>query len=105
MKSYNFMERSSHDWSEDSIRLIITASQAARSTFLYAQEAGYFKTLPPYFTERKNLNSFLIVYTISGKGFLRYEDKDFILKEGQCFYINCMNYHYYKNFNNDLWEF
>ncbi|ROR22317.1 AraC-like DNA-binding protein [Mobilisporobacter senegalensis] len=100
-----FTERVSYDWSKDSIRLIITPSKVAKSIYFYVQEVGYFKTLPSYFTERNNLNSFLIVYTISGKGLLRYGNEEFILERGQCFYINCMDYHYYSNFNNEPWEF
>lgn len=101
----HFSERASYDWSEDSIRIITTPTRVAKSIYFYIQEAGYFKTRPSYFTERKNLNSFLLVYTISGKGFLRYEDEKYTLEPGQCFYINCMDYHYYSNYENEPWEF
>jgi len=82
-----YLERASYQWSEDSIRLIMTPSSTARSLYFYIQEAGYFKTKNPYFTERANLDSFLIVYTLSGKGQLRYGEKEYILRTGQCFYI------------------
>jgi AraC-like DNA-binding protein len=106
MKNKNkYLERASHDWSEDSTRLIITPSNTAKSVFFYLQEAGYFKTKSPYFTERANLDSFLIVYTISGKGLLRYENQEYILSTGQCFYINCIHHHYYEALSNNTWEF
>jgi AraC-like DNA-binding protein len=104
-KNNNYLERASYSWSEDSIRLILTPSNVAKSIFFYVQEAGYFKTKAPYFTERQNLDSFLIVYTISGKGLLRYEEKEFVLTPGHCFYINCMNHHYYEALSNNTWEF
>ena len=91
-----FLERASFDWSEDSIRFINTPSPKAKSTFFYMQEAGYFKTTPPYFTERAGLPSFLIVYTLSGKGILHYGDDEYTLSNGQCFFINCMNHHDYE---------
>lgn len=101
----NYEERASYSWSEDSVRLIITASNVAKSIYFYIQEAGYFKTSDSYFTERKNLNSFLIVYTISGNGRLKYQGCSYSLSAGQCFYINCMEHHYYETARNSDWEF
>lgn len=72
--------------------------------YFYLQEVGYFKTYPPYFTERANLNSFLIVYTLSGKGQLSYRGHTYFLQKGQCFFINCMESHHYKAVE-DSWEF
>jgi YesN/AraC family two-component response regulator len=103
--SNRYLERASYSWSDDSVRLIVTPSNIAKSIFFYIQEVGYFKTKSPYFTERQNLDSFLIVYTISGKGLLRYEGKEYILSSGQCFYINCMKHHYYEALSNNTWEF
>ena len=68
-----YLERFSSDWSEDSLRLIVTPSALAKSIYYYVQDTGYFKTSYPYFTERANLNSFLLVYTVSGQGLLRYQ--------------------------------
>lgn len=100
-----FLERASFDWSEDSIRFINTPSPKAKSTFFYMQEAGYFKTRPPYFTERAGLPSFLIVYTLSGKGTLHYGGNEYTLTKGQCFFINCMNHHDYATPPGENWEF
>ena len=102
MKEY--LERISLTLSDNSIRLIETASQTAKNNYLYIQEAGYFKTKYPYFTERQNLSSFLLVYTLSGKGRLLYEEKEYILNKGTVFLINCMNYHYYDSSKEEPWE-
>lgn len=102
MKSYQ--ERAAYDWSEDSVRLIITPSLTARSIYFYVEEAGYFKTRPNYFTERENLNSYLIVFTLSGKGYLEYNNKTYSLSEDQGFFINCMDYQYYKTDKEETWE-
>jgi AraC-like DNA-binding protein len=104
-KDKKYLERASYQWSEDSVRLVLTPGRTARAIFFYIQEAGYFKTEPPYFTERANLDSYLILYTISGKGYLTYLGKEYELTEGTCFYIHCMNYHYYKTVRNEKWEF
>ena len=100
-----YIERASHTWSEDSLRLIMTPSATAKSIYFYLQEAGYFKTTPPYFTERKNLSSFLIIYTISGKGRLTYQNETYELTAGTCSYINCIHYHYYETCKSSDWEF
>lgn len=99
------LENISYNWSEDSIRLINTPSQAAKAVFYYVQEVGYFKAFPGYYTERENLNSFLIVYTIAGEGRLRYEGAEYRAGAGQCFYINCMKHHYYTSGTEEEWEF
>lgn len=100
----DYKERYNTNWSRDSIRLILTPTQTAKSIYYYVQEAGYFKTTYPYFTERVNLNSFLFIYTISGKGLLKYENKEHSLTEGSFIFINCMKPHYYQAIGKDEWE-
>lgn len=100
-----YLENASYSWTEDSVRYMNTPSMTARSIYFYVQEAGYFKTFPPYFTERENLDSFLIVYTVSGNGVLRYEDNEYTLSPGQCFWLNCTEHHYYAVRENGSWEF
>lgn len=100
-----YLERYSSSWSEDSIRFINTPGKTAKSIYFYLQEVGYFKTSPPYFTERANLNSFLIVYTLSGEGKLTYREQTYTVRKGQCFFINCMEHHIYKISGSDTWEF
>lgn len=104
-KITDYKERYNTNWSKDSIRLILTPTQTAKSLYYYIQETGYFKTTYPYFTERVNLNSFLLVYTISGKGILKYEKNDYNLKEGSLLFINCMKHHYYQAIGQGEWEF
>lgn len=100
-----FFERADYTWSEDSIRFFNTPTAAVRRIFFYVQEAGYFRTLPPYFTERANLNSFLLIYTIAGKGKLHYQNKDYTLIPGSAMWINCMNHHYYECAAGQEWDF
>lgn len=99
------MENASYDWSVDSIRIINTPSASAKMTFFYVQEMGYFKTVPPYFTERAGLTSYLILYTLSGKGVLNYEGEEYLLEKGDCFFIDCMKHHKYNTYDSLGWEF
>lgn len=101
----DYFERASYDWSEDSIRFINTPGKTARQIFFYVQEAGLFKTLPPYFTERKNLDSYLLIYTLHGEGTLFWNDHPYVLSPGTLAYINCKQHHLYRCAKKQSWEF
>lgn len=103
--SNKYIENLNFSWSEDSIRFINTATPTARQVFFYVQEVGDFLTFSPYFTERANLNSFLIIYTLSGKGKLDYKGKTWHLTAGTTAYIDCMEHHYYECLKNQEWKF
>lgn len=100
-----YKESSFNNWSEDSVRMILTTSPLARNMYYYVQEVGYFKALHKYYTERENLNSFLVVYTLSGTGLLKYRGREYSLQPGQAFFINCMEYQFYKSTTDAPWEF
>lgn len=104
-KDVQLFERGEHIWSNDSIRLILTPSRTAKNLYLYAQETGYFKTEYPYYCERKNLDSFLVIYTISGHGILEYEETQYSLEKGDCFLIHCEPHHLYRTVKGCSWEF
>lgn len=99
-----FKENFTTAWSEDSIRFISSPSIFAKSTLYYVQEIGHFRTLPGYFTEREQLDSYLIVYTIKGKGRLNYQGKSYFLLPQQVFFIHCENHHHYETDPLEPWE-
>lgn len=82
-------------WTEDSVRLIATPSPFAKSALFYVQEAGHFITAGEYYTEREHLDSYLVVFTLSGQGQLTYLGDTYPLLPNQVFFINCMNYQHY----------
>lgn len=92
------------DWSKNSVRIIATPSLVAKSTYFYVEEVGYFKTRSNYFTERENLNSYLIIFVLSGIGYLEYNGKSYTINKDQGFLIDCMEYQYYKADKEDPWE-
>ena len=101
----DYYEQASYTWSEDSIRFLNTVNPSTRAHYLYVQECGVFKTKPPYYTERSGLPSFLIVYTIHGKGKLTWRKQTMAIEQGSCFYIDCREPHRYENADADTWEF
>lgn len=101
-----FKENVSLNWSNDSIRLINTPSALAKSTYFYVEEIGFFKTDSNYYSERQYLNSYLIVYTLSGKGILKYKENTYNLYPGDLFFIDCMEYQYYATSSEEnSWKF
>lgn len=103
-KHAELLERGNHIWSDDSIRLILTPGRTAKTLYFYAQEAGYFKTEYPYYSERQNLDSFLIVYTVSGEGILEYQGTEYTVTRGDCFLIHCEEHHLYRTAKGKNWE-
>lgn len=71
--------------------------------FIRMQSFSYGKLGKNYYTERKNYPSYLLLFTYHGEGLLRYEGKEYSLKRGDLFFINCKKYHYYRTADN-TWE-
>lgn len=99
-----FWEKHEEAWSRDSIRHISTPSTMARSALFYVQEIGHFKTHHPFYTERESLNSYLMVYTNSGKGTLIYKEEEYELHPHDLFLIDCKNYQFYKAQKGHHWD-
>lgn len=91
--------------SPDSYSIFAVPSQTAQELFFYLQEAGYFHTLWPYRTLRQDLDSFLIVYTISGRGRLEYREQACDLTAGSCFFIDCKEPQHYFTTPQEPWKF
>lgn len=99
-----FSERSYPAWSDSSIRLFATPSAFAKSSLFYVQEIGYFETLERYFTEREQLESYLVVYTVAGSGRLTYRGTTYSLTIRQLFFIDCMDYQHYATEQGESWD-
>lgn len=92
-------------WNGDPVVIVRTPSAFAKQSLLYIQELGYFQKSSSFRMERKDLTSFLLVFTLSGKGELLYRDKNYILNPHDLFFINCREYVQYKTFGHGNWEF
>lgn len=100
----DFWQKANHSWTKDSTRYILTPSKKSQEMFYYIQEIGHFKAFKPYFTEREHLTSYLMKYTISGQGRLRYQEKEYLLEKGDVFLIDCQNYQHYETVSDEPWE-
>ncbi len=90
-------------WSADSQRLLLTPSAFARESLYYLQEAGHFWADSTYYTCRENLDSFLVVYTLAGRGRLTTAAGQWELPPGSVFFIDCNQWHDYRTAA-DSWE-
>jgi len=100
----NLLEKYNCDISRDSVWIHAIPSTAAKSTFFYVQEAGRFKCRSNYYTQRENLDSFLILYTASGAGRLEYGGNSYSVLPGQALLIDCINPHSYCVDSPDGWD-
>ena len=81
-------------------------SNFALNNLFYIQCFGYEDCTSGYFLERESYDSYLLLYTIEGKGILRYESKTYELLPQTCFLIDCNKYqNYYNDSSNCNWKF
>lgn len=99
-----YWEKGNHTWSNDSLRQIRTPTQKSQELFYYIQEIGYFKANKPYYTERENLPSYLMKFTLSGEGQLTYQNKVHRIRAGDVFFIDCQEYQLYETISEEPWE-
>lgn len=71
-------------------------SEFAVNNLYHMQDFNIFHYKGGSYTERINFKSFLIAYTYSGSGKLTYRGKTYLFREGDGFFINCMDYHLYQ---------
>ena len=78
------------DYTEDSTWQVISATGFAKASLVYTTDIGNFYSRQNYFTDREGLNSFLVKLTLSGEGYLNYNNQSYILRPGQFFWIDCL---------------
>ncbi len=82
-----------------------TPSMIAKTTFFYLQSLGHFLCDSDYSTKREGYRSYLLIYTISGKGYARYRGRSYEIGEGQVLLMDCYDYQEYWTDKTDLWQF
>lgn len=88
----------------DDFRLISTPSSLAKKSFFYIQETGRLKSDQNRNTKRQNLQSFLLVVVLDGRGVLTYGDQNYTVTKGECFFIDCRQPHSYQSDKEQPWE-
>jgi AraC-like DNA-binding protein len=88
-------------WAED-----YTHSRKCRQQFLYIQAIGYYAAMPSYgVMNRSGLHSTLLLYTVSGRGGIEYQNREADLPAGSAAIVNCDLPHSYFCRPGGNWEF
>ncbi|MBW8308897.1 MAG: AraC family transcriptional regulator [Candidatus Paracaedibacteraceae bacterium] len=87
-----------------SSRIICTPSQFAKSSMMYVQEIGRLRSLKSHISKRQNLDSFLFILILSGKGTLSYKGKKYELEKSSYAFIDCKEPYSHQSSDNDPWE-
>ncbi len=70
-------------------RNLYTPSSFAKNHLLYVQEVGNLQSITPHVCKRDNLDSYLILEVIQGKGTVIYDGQSIALCKGECIWIDC----------------
>jgi AraC-like DNA-binding protein len=92
------------DITEESDSIAHTPSLASQQLPFYIHNFGHYCARSRYYTEREGLDNYLLIYTVSGSGFISYRDREYALRSGQVFFIDCNEYHFYKTGNTGNWN-
>ena len=82
-----------------------TPNQTAQGLPFVLESCGHIKADERYFTERSGLKSFLLFYTISGTGVMKFRNREVEVVANSCMVIDCKDYHYYGTAKGCNWEF
>jgi len=86
------------------LNVIHVASDIAKTLYYYVQWTGHFICRRDFYIDRRQFNSFLLLYTVKGSGTLRYENEIYQLTKGTTMLIDCVKTQIYYP-NADGWEF
>ncbi|SFS04617.1 AraC family transcriptional regulator [Anaeromicropila populeti] len=83
----------------------VSVSCFALQNLFYMQNFGTRDTQYPFLLELEHFNSYLVLYTKSGKGKLSYKNEFYILHPDTVLFINCSNYFKLELFESSNWSF
>lgn len=85
-------------------RCIHTPGNFAKQYLLYVQEVGRLQSLKPHRCIRKNLDSYLFMIVLEGKGSLEISGKRYDMHSGSCALIDCKENYEHISDEEDAWQ-
>jgi AraC-like DNA-binding protein len=82
-----------------------TASDTANRLYYIMDSAGNFSCTDDYFLHRSGFKSYLLLYTLSGQGLLKYRGQEYTLEARSLFFIDCDEEQFYGTVPGKRWEF
>ena len=93
------------DIGEKSVSLSHTPVESASRLPFFLQNCGHYYAQSGYYTERDGLDNYLLIYTLSGCGYLKYKNAEYLLKPNRAVIFHCLEYQCYKTASKTPWEF
>lgn len=92
------------DGTTSSDRSLHTPGNFARQNLLYVQEVGRLKSLKPHRCVREDLESYLFMMVLGGRGTLAVEGREYELQVGDCALVDCREHYEHISNEEDGWE-
>ncbi len=89
---------------DNSIWMTATPTELAKTLPFFIMEAGHFTAEKDYKVQRKTHDSFLMIYTVKGQGFLQTANTELQLNENDAVIMDCHSPHTYGSISYE-WEF
>ncbi len=74
-------------------RVLYSPTLFAKQNLFHLQEVGELKSSNPHTSERDGLYSYLFLIVKNGSGSVVYENNEYELKSGDCFFVDCMKHY------------
>lgn len=85
-------------------RSLHTPGTFAKQNLLYVQEVGRLESLTPHRCIRENLDSYLFMIVLEGKGTLEVQGQEYEITKGNCALLDCMNHYEHISDEQDAWK-
>ncbi len=85
-------------------RCLHTPGTFAKENLLYVQEVGKLESLKPHRCVRENLDSYLFLIVLEGKGSLVIRGKEYSVEKGDCAWIDCKEHFEHISDEKDAWK-
>lgn len=85
-------------------RCLHTPGTFARQNLLYVQEVGRLRSLEPHRCVRENVDSYLFLLVLDGRGSLAIKGKDYQVGPGDCALIDCREHYEHISDEKNGWK-
>ena len=92
------------DIQPDSVGKVCTVTEEAKRLPFYLDGIGHFECNEEYFTKRRGLRNYLILFTRGGAGVVEYEGHTWQVCPGEALMLDCSRPHYYHTRDADGWS-
>ena len=92
------------DIGDNSVWVTATPVETNAAMPFYITEIGHFYAGRNYVTDRRGHDSYMLIYTVKGAGYVKADGFDGELREGEAVIFNCRSPHYYSSVEEE-WDF